>query len=110
MHRPAIFFCVLSAVTGLAFAQALPSSKPSPEDMQRMMDSSMVSMLPMLERMDEAHLEAQLKVAERPDTAEKIASFKKNLFDALRRKGFTAEQSLQITTATALPSAPPAGK
>lgn len=110
MRRPAILFCILSALSGLALAQSLPSSKPSPEDMQRMMDSSMLSTLPMLERMTEAHLQAQLKVAERPDTAEKVASFKKNLFDALRRKGFTAEQSLQITTATPLPSAPPAGK
>lgn len=110
MHRPAALFCILSAVSALAFAQAPTPSKPSPEEMQRMMDPSMVSMLPMLARIDEAHLEAQLKVAERPDTAEKIASFKKNLFDALRRKGFTAEQSLQLTTATPLPSTAPAGK
>ena len=109
MHRPAALFCILSAVSGLALSQAQAPSKPSPDEMQRVMDSSMVSMLPMLARMTEVHLEAQLKVAERPDTAEKIASFKKNLFDALRRKGFTAEQSLQITTATPLPSAP-AGK
>ena len=110
MHRPAIIFCVLSAVCGLAIAQAPAPSKPSPEDMQKMMDASMVSMLPMLARMTEVHLEAQLKVAERPETAEKIASFKKNLVDALRRKGFTAEQSLQMTNATPLPSAAPGGK
>lgn len=110
MHRPAILFCTLSAACGLTLAQAPAPSKPSPEEMQKMMDSSMVSMLPMLARMTEVQLEAQLKVAERPDTAEKVASFKKNLFDALRRKGFTAEQSLQITTATPLPSAAPAAK
>ncbi len=110
MHRPAIMFGVLSALSGLAVAQAQMPPKPSPEDMQKMMDSSMVSMLPMLGRMTEVHLEAQLKVAERPETAEKIATFKKNLFDALKRKGFTTEQSLQITNATPLPSAAPSGK
>lgn len=88
MHRSAILFCTLSAACGIAFAQAPAPSKPSPEDMQKMMDSSMVSMLPMLARMTEVQMDAQLKVAERPDTAERIAAFKKNLFDALRRKGF----------------------
>lgn len=110
MRHHAILFSSLLGLSSLAFAQVQLPPKPSPEDMQKMMDSSMLSMLPMLARMTEVHLEAQLKVAERPETAEKIATFKKNLFDALRKKGFTAEQSLQITTATPLPSAAPAGK
>ena len=46
--------------------------------------------------------EAQLKIAERPETAERIATFKKNLFEALRRKGFTVEQAMQLTVATSV--------
>ena len=57
-----------------------------------------------LERTIETQIAAQLKVAERPETAERVASFKKNLFDALRKKGFTAEQSLQIVIATPVPA------
>ena len=68
-----------------------------------MADSSTAANLATLERTVEAQLNAQLKTAERPETAERIASFKKNLFDALRKKGFTAEQSLQIVVATPVP-------
>lgn len=110
MRRHTLVLSTLCALSSLAFSQSLPSLKPSPEDMQKMMDSSQVSMLLMLGRTTEASLEAQLKVAERPETAERIATFKKNLFDALRRKGFTAEQSLQMVNATALPGAAPGGK
>ena len=101
-----VVFTALLVVCGAAFAQNPLPSKPSPEDMQRMMDSTS-AMLPTLARTTEVQLEAQLKVAERPETAERIATFKKNLFDALRRKGFTAEQSLQIINTTSWPTAAP---
>jgi hypothetical protein len=102
---------VISALCGLTtLAHAQQPQKPTPEQMQSMMDASMVSMLPMLARMTEVQIETQLKMAERPETAERVATFKKNLFDALRRKGFTAEQSLQILNSTALPTAPPSAK
>lgn len=110
MRRKLIVFTALYGLSALADAQTQALRKPTPEEMQTVMDASMVSMLPMLGRMTEVQLEAQLKVAERPETAERIATFKKNLFEALRRKGFTAEQSLQITNSTPLPSAPPSGK
>lgn len=101
----------ISALFGLcALAHAQQPQKPTPEQMQSMMDASVVSMLPMMARVDEVHMETQLKMAERPETAERIATFKKNLFDALRKKGFTAEQSLQILNSTAMPVAPASGK
>ncbi|WP_426189400.1 hypothetical protein [Massilia sp. DWR3-1-1] len=78
--------------------------RPAPADMLRMADSSTAAALAALERGVQAQLNAQLTVAEQPETAERIASFKKNLFDALRKKGFTAEQSLQLVMATPLPA------
>jgi hypothetical protein len=110
MRRNVLVLTALLGLSATALARAQLPQKPTPEQMQTMADASMVSMLPMLGRITEAHLDAQLKVAERPETAERIATFKKNLFDALRRKGFTAEQSLQILNATALPSIGQAGK
>lgn len=110
MRLHAMVIAALFGLSALAHAQLPQPSKPTPEQMQSMMDASMVSMLPMLARMTEVQIETQLKMAERPETAERIATFKKNLFDALRRKGFTAEQSLQILDSTALPTAPPNGK
>ncbi len=84
-------------------ASAQTPQRPAPEEMLRMADSSTAANLALLERTTEAQLNAQLKTAERPESAERIASFKKNLFDALRKKGFTAEQSLQIVVATPVP-------
>jgi hypothetical protein len=60
--------------------------------------------------MTEAMLEAQLKVAERPETADMVAAFKKNLYEALMKKGFSPEQAMQLTLATAMPSAMPSTK
>jgi hypothetical protein len=90
-------FAILIALCGAALAQS--PSRPSPGEMLQMTDAT-------LERSIETQIGAQLKLAERPETAERIASFKKNLFDALRKKGFTAEQSLQIVIATPLPGLP----
>lgn len=84
-------------------ALAQTAQRPAPEEMLKMADSSTAATLATLERTVEAQLNAELKVAERPETAERIASFKKNLFEALRKKGFTAEQSLQIVLATPVP-------
>jgi hypothetical protein len=103
MRRHVLVLTALLGLSAAALAQAQLPQKPTPEQMQTMADAS-------LERIAEAPLEAQLKVAERPETAERIATFKKNLFDALRRKGFTAEQSMQILNATALPSSAQAAK
>ena len=61
-------------------------------------------------RLTEVTIEAQLKVAERPETADRIAAFKKNLCDALLKKGFSGEQATQITLATSPPSAAPMSK
>ena len=103
-------FLFAALFAGSAHAQVQPSPKPTPEQLQSMMDASMVSALPMLARMSEVQMETQLKFAARPETAERIATFKKNLFDSLRSKGFTAEQALQITNSTPLPTAAPNGK
>lgn len=106
--RPVLFFALMGAFQA-AHAQADARAKPTPEEIQKMTDST-GAMTIMMGRMVEVQVEAQLKVAERPETAERIATFKKNLFDALRRKGFTAEQSLQILNSTSLPSTATGGK
>ncbi|WP_426115070.1 hypothetical protein [Massilia sp. PWRC2] len=100
---------ILPQVTAMLLATANPAmaqtaQRPAPNDMLKVADSSTSAMLATLERSVEAQLGAQLNSAERPETAERIAGFKKNLFDALRKRGFTAEQSMQIVVATPLPA------
>jgi hypothetical protein len=110
MRLPTVLISALLSVSAAAHAQVQQPQKPTPEQLQSMMDASMVSMLPMLARMSEVQMETQVKFAARPDTAERIATFKKNLFDALRSKGFTVEQAIQITNSTPLPAAAAFGK
>jgi hypothetical protein len=108
MRLQTMFIAALLGYSTLVQAQS--PNKPTPEQMQTTLDASMVSMLPMLARMSEVQMETQVKFAARPETAERIAAFKKNLFDALRSKGFTAEQAMQITNSTPMPAVATLGK
>jgi hypothetical protein len=54
--------------------------------------------------MTEAAIEAQLNLVAKPETAERIASFKKNLYDALLKKGFNGVDAMHIVIATPLPT------
>ncbi len=93
-----------ACLAGAAHAQTSPSSPPaapmSQEEQKRA--AALASLAPLVSKTTEELVEAQLKIAERPETAERIATFKKNLFEALRRKGFTAEQAMQLTVATSV--------
>ena len=71
-------------------------------DEQKRAAAVSATLAPLVSKTAEETTEAQLKIAERADTAERIATFKKNLFDALRRKGFTVEQAMQLTAATSV--------
>lgn len=105
---PAAAVIALCAIAPV-HAQA-QQKQPSPEEMQKMMDATMGAMVPMMGRMTEVMIETQLNLAERPSTAQRVATFKKNLYDALVKKGFTAAEALQITVATTPPSASPSSK
>lgn len=99
-------------LTTLAEQKPVPTAppKPSPEEMRQIMQMTMGAMVSVMGPMAEAVIEAQLVMAARPDTAERLATFKKNLFDALVKKGFSADQALQIVLTTQPPTASPATK
>jgi hypothetical protein len=107
MLKISVALLALVLSTGV-FAQTQASSASSRQassvDMQKVMDATMNSMVPAMARMAEATIEAQLNVAEKPETALRIATFKKNLYDALVKRGFTTDQALQITIGTAIPA------
>lgn len=107
-HLAIVALCISTLV---AHAQNPPQQKPpSPDEMQKIMEVTMGAMIPVMGRMTEAMIEAQLRVGERPETAQRLAVFKRNLFEALLKAGFSSEQALQITLATSLPSAAPSTK
>ncbi len=86
------------------FAQPTPQASARDEEIRRLMESSSNAMVPSAARTADAVLDAELKHAERPETALRVASFKRNLYEALLKKGFSADQSLQIVLHTPLPS------
>ena len=86
-----------------ALAQDAPK-RPSPEEMKQSMESSIGAMTPMMVKMAEASIEAQLQAAEKPETALRIAKFKKNLYDALLQQGFSKDRAFAIMLGTRLPS------
>jgi len=104
---PAIALAAL-LLAPISHSEESPQQRqPTPEEMQKIMDATMGAMVPMMGRMTEVMIEAQLKLAVDPETSERIATFKKNLYDALTRKGFTKAEALQIVIATGIPSAAP---
>src|SRR5256884_6895072 len=102
---------VIFAVT-LVFAPRLASGQqPTKADsMRAQMEQASAMMGPMMGQMMEAMMEGMLRVMARPENADRLATFTKNYYDALIRKGFTKEQALQIVVATGMPRMPTAGR
>ncbi len=107
---------LLAAMASPIFAQQQPAEQsakqqpPSPEQMKQIMQATMGAMVGVMGPMTDAVIEAQLTSAAKPETAERIAAFKRNLYEALIKKGFTQQQSLQIVLVTSPPSASPSAK
>ena len=111
MLIPLLFCLALPVFAQQSSAQQVPAQKPpTPEEIKKMMEMSMGAMVPLMARMTDAMLEVMLQRGEDPATARRIAKFKRNLYDSLRKEGFTAEQALAIMESTGLPSAAPTMK
>jgi hypothetical protein len=78
--------------------------------MKQIMQATMGAMVSVMGPMTDAVIEAQLNSAAKPETAERIATFKRNLYEALLKKGFNGVDAMHIVVATPLPSASPSSK
>ena len=95
------------------FAQTPPQTKTpqaNAEEMRKMMEASIDTMVPTMGRMAEVNIDAQLRIAEKPKTAARIAKFKRNLYDSLVRGGFSKVEALQITVGTGMLAGAGVGK
>jgi hypothetical protein len=108
--RKFVSFAALTLASAAALAQQPTQQQPAPEQIRAIMQTTMDAMVSMMGPLTEAILEAQLSVAARPETAERLAQFKKNLYDSLINKGFSPADALQITIAGNPPSAAPSTK
>ena len=64
---------------------------------------AMSAMMPMWGRMMTAMMRGTLAVLAEPETAQQMAAFNRNYFDALVAKGFTRAEALQIVIAVGVP-------
>ena len=109
--RPAIAALLLSALIGARAEAQQNQAKPKPQAAQEVTvepDSAGFSAMmgPMMGQMMRVMMLTVIEIAAEPETAEKMATFSKNFFDALVRKGFTRQEALQIVMATGLPKFP----
>lgn len=106
MRRTVLAVALFAVLAVSACAQdAGKDPAPPPGDMKEGMEMMFGAMVPMMAKMAEVMVEATLKVAERPETAVRIAAFKKNLYDQLQKQGFSKEEAFTIMLNTAAPSA-----
>jgi hypothetical protein len=111
-HMKKLFITVafIMLATSSFAAEPAPDKKPSPEEMKQIMEMSLGAMVPMMGKMTEVMIEAQLIVAEKPETAARIAVFKKNVYEALIKQGFSKKEAFEIMMNTAVPAAMPGMK
>ena len=96
------------AVLGLLLLMGIAATPPAivaqtPVPSQEQMQQQMQSMTPMFGQMMAAMLKGSLAVLADPETAEQMATFTKNYYDALKKRGFTEEQALRIVISVGVP-------
>ncbi len=75
------------------------SKEPSRDEVMSMMGPMMGSMMQVM-------MESMLTTMAKPQTAERLATFTKNYYDALIAKGFSKEDALKIVVSVGIPSVP----
>lgn len=100
-------FVLGSAAASLLVARPLGAQQPvRPDSVQAQMQQASQMMIPMMQQMAVVMLEGTLTTLAKPENAERLATFVKNYYDALLKRGFTKEQALQIVTAVGIPQTP----
>ena len=99
-----ICLCVLILLfASVCLAQ---DQKMTPEQQQAMIQQQMNAMTPMFGQMMRVMMTAAFDVLSQPESAEKLASFTRNYYDALIKKGFSKDEALKIAMSVGMPSMP----
>ena len=95
-------FAAFALLTRAAEGQQVPVHVDSTQ-MHEQMDSAMSMMGPMMGQMAEVSMAATLKALTKPEAAEQLATFSRNYYNALIKKGFTKDQALSIVMSVRVP-------
>ncbi len=93
----------LLAMAAEAQQVQVDTTQPTAEQTREQMDSAMSMMGPMMSQMAEASMAATLKALSKPEAAEQLATFSRNYYNALLKKGFTKDQALSIVMSVRMP-------
>ena len=89
--------CLAATVVPTRSAQAQEAEADSVAMMMEMMGPTFGLMMTGM-------MEAMMTVLEQPETAERLATFARNYYDALIRRGFSEEQALRLVVAIGFPA------
>lgn len=92
----------IALLTGVTYAQEKELT-PQEQQMQIQQVRHMMTQLPYQMKVI---MEIQLDVLAKPDTAEKLAQYIKNYYDALVRQGFSKDEALKIAMTVGFPEFP----
>ena len=102
---------VISQLTGgIAFAAQEKAAMPSPQQAQiapqptKNPEESIRQMGPAMSSMMESMMSGMMRFYAQPDTADMMASFTRNYYTALVKKGFSEAEALEIVKAAGVPS------
>ena len=76
----------------------------SPKEMQSTLEQSVNAMLPSMKKILEVSMQAQLDVLAKRDSADQIAAYARNFYDALVKRGFGEDEALEIVKSVGVPS------
>ncbi|KPJ65496.1 MAG: hypothetical protein AMJ45_05105 [Syntrophobacter sp. DG_60] len=100
MKKIALLTALLFIITGTVLAK---EQKMTPEQQQKMIQQQMQMMAPMFGQMMKVMMETMVEVLAQQETADKLATYTKNYYDALIKKGFSEDEALQIVKAVGFP-------
>src|SRR2546421_5206668 len=101
---------VLGALLLLLPARAVGQQPTVSDSLRAQMAQTSAMMGPMMGQMMEAMMEGMLRVMARPENIGRLATFTRNYYEALIRKGFTKDEALQIVVAAGIPRMPSMGR
>ncbi len=113
--RRATLSAALITLATVAFPSSAGAQEPAPRDSAgqfggefadslALVMEQMQYMNPFFTQMMQSMMTGLLEVLSEPESAERLATFTRNYYEALVRRGFTAEEALRLTAAVGFPT------
>jgi hypothetical protein len=113
--RRACLCATLIVLAAIAFPGTVHTQEPAPRDSVGRLEGEFTDSLalvmeqmqymnPFFAQMMQSMMTGILEVLSQPESAEHLATFTRNYYEALMRRGFTSEEALRLTAAVGFPT------